>query len=72
MMVHVWLKRGGDVVPVAARRRRDPASVNVRTLLPKIFELVPDTSVEEVVAMLRWSARKDMREADKLEKGAPP
>jgi hypothetical protein len=46
---------------------RDPASVNVRTMLPKIFELVPDTSVEEVVAMLRWSARKDLREADKLE-----
>ena len=51
---------------------RDPASVNIRTLLPEIFRLVPDTSVEEVVAMLRWSARKDMREADKLEKGAPP
>jgi hypothetical protein len=49
---------------------RDPASVNVRTLLPKIFELVPDTSVEEIVAALRWSARKDLREADKLERGA--
>ena len=46
---------------------RDPASVNVRTLLPKIFELVPDTSVEEVVAMLRWSARKSFRKADALE-----
>jgi hypothetical protein len=46
---------------------RDPASVNVRTLLPKIFELVPDTSVEEILAMLRWSARKDFREAGKLD-----
>jgi hypothetical protein len=46
---------------------RDPASVNVRTLLPKIFELVPDTSVEEILAMLRWSARKSFRKADALE-----
>jgi len=53
----------------AALAGRDPAGVNVRTLLPKIFELVPDTSVEEIVAALRWSARKDMREADKLERG---
>ena len=37
---------------------RDPASVHIRTLLPEIFRLVPDTSVEEIVAMLRWSARK--------------
>jgi hypothetical protein len=41
--------------------------VNIRTLLPEIFRLMPDTSVEEVVAMLRWSARKDFRKADKLD-----
>ena len=52
---------------VAALAGRDPASVNIRTLLPEIFRLVPDTSVEEVVAMLRWSARKSFREADALE-----
>jgi len=46
---------------------RDPASVHIRTLLPEIFRLVPDTSVEEVVAMLRWSARKSFRKADALE-----
>jgi len=56
----------------AALNGREPASVNIRTLLPKIFELVPDTSVEEVVATLRWSARKDLREADTLESKVKP
>jgi len=42
--------------------------VNVRDLLPAMFAAVPDTSVEEIIAMLRWSARKDLREADKLER----
>jgi len=57
-----------ELAYVAALAGRDPASVNVRDLLPAMFAAVPDTSVEEIVAMLRWSARKDLREADKLER----
>ena len=53
---------------LAALGGRPPASVNVRDLLPAIFAQVPDTSIEEIVAALRWSGRKDLRHADKLEK----
>jgi hypothetical protein len=35
--------------------------------LPAIFAAVPDTNTQEIADALRWSARKDMREADKLE-----
>jgi hypothetical protein len=49
---------------------RDPASVNVIDLLPVIFAAVPDTSTQEIADALRWSARKDLREADKLEGAA--
>jgi hypothetical protein len=52
---------------VAALGGRDPVSVNVLDLLPAIFAAVPDTSPQEIVEALRWSARKDLREADKLE-----
>jgi hypothetical protein len=55
---------------VAALDRRNPESVNVLDLLPAIFAAVPDTSTQEIAAALRWSARKDLREADKLEE--PP
>jgi hypothetical protein len=41
--------------------------VSVRDLLPVIFAAVPDTSVEEIVVALRWSARKHLRHADRLE-----
>jgi hypothetical protein len=52
----------------AALDRRDPESVNVLGLLPAIFAAVPDTTTREIAAALRWSARKNMREADKLER----
>jgi hypothetical protein len=55
---------------VAALGGRDPASVNVFDLLPAIFDAVPDTSTQEIAEALRWSARKDLREADKLERAA--
>jgi hypothetical protein len=55
---------------VAALGGRDPASVNVIDLLPAIFAAVPDTSPHEIAEALRWSARKDLREADKLEGAA--
>jgi hypothetical protein len=54
----------------AALGSRDPASVNVIDLLPAIFAAIPDTSTNEIADALRWSARKDLREADKLE--GPP
>jgi hypothetical protein len=51
---------------VAALAGRDPESVNVIDLLPTIFAAVPDTNAQEIADALRWSARKDLREADKL------
>jgi len=30
---------------------------------------VPDTSTQEIVEALRWSARKDLRAANELERG---
>ena len=53
----------------AALAGRDPGSVSIVDLLPAIFAAVPDTTAEEIVEALRWSARKDLREADKLERG---
>lgn len=46
---------------------RDPESVDVVQLLPAIFDAVPDTTINEIVDALRWSARKCFREADRLE-----
>jgi hypothetical protein len=51
----------------AALAGRDPESVNIVELLPAIFAAVPDTSTQEIADALRWSARKDLRAADKLE-----
>lgn len=51
----------------AALAGRDPNLVNIFDLLPAIFEAVPDTSPQEIADALRWSARRDFREADRLE-----
>jgi hypothetical protein len=51
----------------AALNGRDPNLVNIFDLLPAIFAAVPDTSPKEIVEALCWSARKDFREADRLE-----
>jgi hypothetical protein len=51
---------------VAALAGRDPATVSALDLLPGIFEAVADTTPEEIAAALRWSARKNLREADQL------
>jgi hypothetical protein len=40
---------------MAALCGREGASVSVLTLLPAIFRAVPGTTVEEVIAALRWS-----------------
>jgi hypothetical protein len=50
----------------AALAGREPESVSVIDLLPAIFEAVPDTTTGEIAEALRWSARKDFREADRL------
>ena len=53
---------------LAALNGRDPELVNIVDLLPAIYAAVPDTTTEEIVAALRWSARQDhLREADRLE-----
>ena len=54
----------------AALAGRDPESVSVFDLLPAIFAAVPDTTTQEIAGALRWSARKDLREADKLQGAA--
>lgn len=46
---------------------RAPESVNIIDLLPAIFAAVPGTSTQEIAEALRWSARKDLRQADELE-----
>jgi hypothetical protein len=46
---------------------RDPASVDIRELLPAVFAAVPDTSEPEIAAVLRWAGRQALREADALE-----
>jgi hypothetical protein len=51
----------------AALASRDPENANIVDLLPTIFAAVPDTSTQEIAEALRWSARKDLREADELE-----
>jgi hypothetical protein len=47
---------------------RDPASVDIRELLPAVFAAVPDTSEPEIAAVLRWAGRQALREADALER----
>jgi hypothetical protein len=51
---------------VAALNGRDPNLVNIVDLLPAIFAAVPDTTTDEIAEALRWSARKNLREADRL------
>jgi hypothetical protein len=53
---------------VAALAGRDPATVSIMDLLPAIFSAVPDATTMEIAEALRWSARKDLREADTLER----
>ena len=55
---------------LAALDGRDPKTVSIFDLLPAIFAAVPDTTDKEIVDALRWSARKDLREADQLERWA--
>jgi hypothetical protein len=50
----------------AAFGGREPQIISVIDLLPKIFEAVQDTTTEEIAETLRWSARKNFREADRL------
>jgi hypothetical protein len=47
---------------------RDPDTVEIIELVPAIFDAMPDTTLEEIADALRWSARKDVREADLLRK----
>jgi cobalamin biosynthesis protein CobD/CbiB len=49
---------------VAALAGREPEAVSVFDLLPAIFEAVPNTTPDGIVAALRWSARN--RAADRL------
>jgi hypothetical protein len=58
-----WIERAYT----AALAGRDPERVSIIDLLPEIFAAVPDTSTEEIAEALRWSARKNLREADALE-----
>ena len=53
---------------VAALEGREAASLSVIELMPVVFAAVPDTTAQEIAEALRWSARKDLREADELEK----
>jgi len=53
---------------IAALGDRDPAIVDIGDLLPAIFAAVPDATVKEIAEALRWSARKNFREADALER----
>jgi hypothetical protein len=46
---------------------RDPSTVSILDLLPGIYARVPNVSNDEIVAALRWSARKKLREADSIE-----
>jgi hypothetical protein len=46
---------------------RDPGTVEIWELVPAIFDAVPDTTPQEIADALRWSARKNLREADRLE-----
>jgi hypothetical protein len=52
----------------AALAGRDPKTVRIDSLLPAIFAAVPDTTTDEIAEALRWSARKNFREADELER----
>jgi hypothetical protein len=54
---------------VAALAGRAPESVNIVDLLPAVFAAVPDSTTQEIAEALRWSARKNLRAADKLEQG---
>ncbi len=47
---------------------RDAAIVDVRDLLPVIFNAVPDTEHREIVDALRWAADREVAEADELER----
>jgi hypothetical protein len=53
---------------VKALAGRHPRSVFITELLPAIYAAVPDTTTTEIVEALRWSARKNFREADELER----
>jgi hypothetical protein len=50
----------------AALAGRDPTTVFITDLLPAIFAAVPDTTTDEIADALRWSARKNFREAEEL------
>jgi hypothetical protein len=52
---------------VAALAGRPPDRVGILELVPAIMDAVPNTTVQEIAEALRWSARKDFREADRLE-----
>jgi hypothetical protein len=52
---------------LAALAGRAPENVDIVDLLPAILAALPDTNTQEIADALRWSARKNMREADKLE-----
>jgi hypothetical protein len=54
----------------AALAGRDPETVNIVELVPAIYAAVPDTSTQQIVEALRWSARKDLRGASELEHGS--
>jgi hypothetical protein len=52
----------------AALDGRRPDTVNILDLIPSIYDAVPDTTNEEIVAALRWSAEQDIAKADKFER----
>ena len=45
---------------------RDAKNVDILDLLPAIYDAVPDTSNDEIIAALRWLAKRDFQEADSL------
>jgi hypothetical protein len=45
---------------------RDPATVDVVTLLPAIFAAMPDVEVDEIIDVLEREAERDFAEADQL------
>jgi hypothetical protein len=55
-----------EVAYKAALAGRDPKTVSIIDLLPAIFTAVPDTTTDEIAEALRWSARKNFREAEEL------
>jgi hypothetical protein len=47
---------------------RDPNTVSILDLLPVIHDAVPNTSDDEIVDALRWSAEQYKREAEQLQR----